>query len=144
MVAVLNFLCEKPSIGLVSFSGLHVCRFDINLLIEPVETIPVGLKLTLRELACLDDFIGGLAWILGKYDPTPSPETGIEVSLAVQDFEQVWGPIWLLGGTPLQVPFVKTESSFVIPLSGQIKMTNGILTYHLRSSVTGLNNHPSL
>lgn len=117
----LSFLCTTLSIGLVSFSGSHVCRFDINFRGEPVETIPVGcgLKFTLRKPACLDDFIGGPAWILGKHDPTPSPATGIKVSLAVQDFNQLWGPIWLLGGTPLQAPVIKTERGFIIPLSDQ-------------------------
>lgn len=117
----LRFLCKVLSVGLISFAGSHVCRFDINLRDESVETIPVrfGLKFTLRKLACLDEFIGGLAWILGKHDSTASPETGIKVSLTVQDFKQLWGPIWLLGGTPFEAPAIKTEMGFINPLSDQ-------------------------
>lgn len=117
----LRFLCKALSIGLVSFAGSDVCRFDINLRDESVETIPVGfgLKFTLRKLACLDEFIGGPAWILGKHYSTASPETGIKVSLTVQDFKQLWGPIWLLGGTPFEAPVIKTERGFIIPLSDQ-------------------------
>ncbi|KAJ5440386.1 hypothetical protein N7491_002792 [Penicillium cf. griseofulvum] len=116
LVGILRSLCGILSIGLVSFSGSHVCRFDANLWGQEMETIPVSLEgytFKPRKLACLDDFIGGPAWILGKID---TPSKGMKISLTLQDLEELWGPVSLVGGTANQAPVIGTERGFVVPL----------------------------
>lgn len=131
----LRFLCTALSIGLVSFSGSHACRFDSIFCSTPLDKIPVGfgLNFTLRKLACLEDFIGGPAWVLGRNDPIPSPDTGMKVSLTVQDFEHLWGPVWPFGRTPDKTPIIKTERGFIVPLSSQSEheMTHDRVPYEL-------------
>ncbi|KZN93642.1 hypothetical protein EN45_038260 [Penicillium chrysogenum] len=115
-VEILRYLCNILSIGIVSFSGSHVCRFDINLWDEEMEEIPVGFggyAFKPRKLACLDDFIGGPAWILGKVS---APPEGMKISLTVQDIQELWGPVSLVEGTVDEAPIIQTERGFIIPL----------------------------
>ncbi|GLI82219.1 hypothetical protein PoHVEF18_010644 [Penicillium ochrochloron] len=65
----LRILCMILSVGLLSFSGSHVCRFDVTLWDRETENICIGsydFAFRPRKLACLDDFIGGPAWVLSK------------------------------------------------------------------------------
>lgn len=116
----LTFLCAVFSIGLVSFSGSHVCRFDVDITGQPVEEIPVGLgdSYNLRKLACLSSFIGGPAWVLGKSEPLAQQEE-LKVSLTVQDLQELWGPVWLLGGSPDEGQIIRTERGYIVPLQRQ-------------------------
>lgn len=149
----LRILCSILSIGLVAFSGSHVCRFDVTNWGQQMEQIPIGLDqyaFRARKLACLDDFIGGPAWVLGKTEDqqtapknTGEKETsesaspgdgsklqqtrqdsndesrvhpGMKVSLSVQDFDELWGPISLVGGSPDSELSIRTERGFIVPL----------------------------
>ncbi|CAI7623458.1 unnamed protein product [Penicillium glandicola] len=115
-VESLRFLCTILSIGIVSFSGSHVCRFDINLWGQEKEDIPIGFDgytFRPRKLACLDDFIGGPAWILGKASPLSE---GMKISFTVQDLQELWGPVSLVGGSADEAPLIKTERGFIAPL----------------------------
>ncbi|KAJ5374333.1 hypothetical protein N7517_006339 [Penicillium concentricum] len=116
LVGIIRPLCEILSIGLVSFSGSHVSRFDINLWDQEMEKIPVsldGYAFMPRKLACLDDFIGGPAWILGK---ASAPSGGMKISLTLQDLDELWGPVSLVGGTTDEAPVIQTERGFIVPL----------------------------
>lgn len=123
----LNFLCTALSVGLLSFSGSHVCRFDINITGQPMEEIPVGLgySFSLQKLACLDNFIGGPAWILGKSDPRQINRE-MRVSLTVQDLQELWGPVWIMGSSPDKGRAIRTERGYVVPLAQQFSTTRGI------------------
>ncbi|KAJ5353348.1 hypothetical protein N7452_002322 [Penicillium brevicompactum] len=149
----LRILCSILSIGLVAFSGSHVCRFDVTNWGQQMKQIPIGLDqyaFRARKLACLDDFIGGPAWVLGKTEDqqtapknTGEKETsesaspgdgsklqqtrqdsndesrvhpGMKVSLSVQDFDELWGPILLVGGSPDSGLAIRTERGFIVPL----------------------------
>ncbi|KAJ5823845.1 hypothetical protein N7447_006185 [Penicillium robsamsonii] len=115
-VGILRFLCGILSIGLVSFSGSHVCRFDMNLWNENMEKIPVGFDgyaFRPQKLACLDDFVGGPAWVLGK---TSAQSDGMKICFTVQDLQELWGPVSLVGGTADEGPVIQTERGFIIPL----------------------------
>ncbi|KAF9893461.1 hypothetical protein FE257_010773 [Aspergillus nanangensis] len=114
----LNFLCAMLSIGLVSFSGSHVCRFDIDITGNPVEVIPVGLgySYNIRKLACLDSFIGGPVRVLGKNEPSDR-QRALKVALTVEDLQELWGPIWLLGGSSAgEGRIIRTERGYIIPV----------------------------
>jgi hypothetical protein len=117
---VVRDICTMLSIGLVSFSGSHVCRFDINLWEEEVEEISTEFHSFIfqpRKLACLDDFIGGPAWILrGRYWEEEQEPQGAKLSLTVQDVQELWGPVSLLGGTADEAPVIRTERGFIVPL----------------------------
>ncbi|RJE19808.1 ZnF_C2H2 [Aspergillus sclerotialis] len=115
----LSFICSVLCIGLLSFSGSHVCRFDIKIA-QPTENISVGLgySFRLRKLACLSDFVGGPAWVLCRSESQPS-EHDMKVSLTVQDFQELWGPVWMLGDSPDEGPVLRTERGYVVPLSKQ-------------------------
>ncbi|OQE13189.1 hypothetical protein PENFLA_c052G10441 [Penicillium flavigenum] len=115
-VEILQYLCKILSIGIVAFSGSHVCRFDINLWDQEMEEIPVGFDgyaFKPRKLACLDDFIGGPAWILGKVS---APPEGMKISLTLQDVQELWGPVSLVEGTAEEAPIIQTERGFIVPL----------------------------
>ncbi|KAJ5622277.1 hypothetical protein N7528_005509 [Penicillium herquei] len=74
LIGSLRILCRTLAIGLLSFSGSHVCRFDFNLWDEEIDEISIGYEgyaFKPRKLACLENFIGGPAWILSK-PRTPS------------------------------------------------------------------------
>ncbi|KAL4942536.1 hypothetical protein BDV06DRAFT_211741 [Aspergillus oleicola] len=113
--AYLHFLFMVLCTGLVSFAGSHVCRFDINIWKQPMQEISVGFGYTfsLRQLACLDKFIGGPAWILGKSEPQLE-QRAIKISLEVGDFQELWGPIWLLGGYPEKEPILLSSTSRIL------------------------------
>jgi len=104
-------------LALVSFTGSHVCRFDTNLWGQETDSIPVGFGYFFRprELACLKDFIGGPAWVLGKSQPNQI-QPGLKLSLVVQDLQELWGPVWLVGGTAHKGPIIRTERGFIVPL----------------------------
>ncbi|KAJ5938034.1 hypothetical protein N7454_004376 [Penicillium verhagenii] len=118
----LQFLSRIIPLGLLSFSGSHVCRFDINVWDQVMEEIPVGFgySFSLRQLACLKDFVGGPAWVLRKSQPTPEIERGgLKVSLTVQDLHELWGPVSLVRRSPNESSTIKTERGFIVPLQGQ-------------------------
>lgn len=114
---IYKFLSNVLPLALVSFSGSHVCRFDMNLWRQYTDEIPVGLGFSFRprELACLKDFICGPAWVLGKTG-TQTAQEGLKVSLLVQDLQELWGPAWLVGGTADEGPIIRTERGFIISL----------------------------
>ncbi|KAJ5889903.1 hypothetical protein N7504_010713 [Penicillium tannophilum] len=111
------FLATTLLVGVVSFSGSHVCSFDVNLWSGSVSEIPVGFGFSFRrrDLACLKDFVGGPAWVLGR-SRAKSEEVEMKVSLTVQDLQELWGPVWLVGGTRENGSIIRTERGFVVPL----------------------------
>lgn len=115
-----RFLSTVLSIGVVSFSGSHVCRFDQNLWGQEMNEISVGCGYSFfpRQLACLKDFIGGPAWVLCKSRPQAERKR-LKVSLMVQDLQELWGPVWLNSGTPEAGLAVRTERGYIVPLPCQ-------------------------
>jgi hypothetical protein len=117
-----QFLSAALPVGLLSFSGSHVCRFDLNLWGQPMDCIPVGLEYSFkpRELACLTNFVGGPAWVLGREPQlghkTQTEERRLKLSLTVQDLQELWGPVWLVGGTADEGRVIRTERGYIIPL----------------------------
>ncbi|KAJ5708304.1 hypothetical protein N7488_008105 [Penicillium malachiteum] len=74
LIGSLRILCRTLAIGLLCFAGSHVCRFDLNLWDREIDEISIGYEgyaFKPRKLACLEDFVGGPAWILSK-PRTPS------------------------------------------------------------------------
>lgn len=69
------------ALGLVSFSVSHANRFDVELFSEDMGRINIGPRLgfSIRELACLDRFIGGPVWILGRSNSTSKLKLFIQV-----------------------------------------------------------------
>lgn len=119
LASEMSFICSVLCVGLLSFSGSHVCRFDINTG-QATENIFVGLgySFRLRKLACLSDFVGGPAWVLCKSESQPS-EQDMKVSLTVKDLQELWGPVWMLGDSPDEGPVLRTERGYIVPLSKQ-------------------------
>ncbi|KAL2831107.1 hypothetical protein BDW59DRAFT_158052 [Aspergillus cavernicola] len=113
----LSFLCRALSIAIVSFAGSHVCAFDISNLGEEVYDIPVGLGYSFvrRPLACLDGLIGGPLWVLGKNERTQD-HFRLMLSLTVQDLQQLWRPVWMVGRTEDAAVLIRTERGYVVPL----------------------------
>lgn len=136
----LQFFTKALSIGLVSFSGSHVCRFDENLWGEEKKEIAIGhgYSFALQDLACLKDFVGGPAWVIGK-DQTEIPTTGLKVSLTVADLQQLWGPVWLMGGPGDEGVFIRTEAGYIIPLPRHMQTDQSLteIECHWTSSYTG-------
>ncbi|KAJ5287956.1 hypothetical protein N7478_003642 [Penicillium angulare] len=119
-LAYWQFMTTILSIGLVSFSGSHVCRFDENLWNSKMDKISVGYgySFTPRPLACLKNFIGGPIWILGADEPNADSRE-MKISLTVEDLQELWGPIEIVGGAPGLSPILRTETGYIIPLRRQ-------------------------
>lgn len=113
----LKTLARTLSIGLVSFSGSHVCPFDLNLWGHSQDRIPIGFGYSYRrrKLACLDEYLKGPCWVLG---PTSDGlnEGSLKISLTVGDLQELWGPVQLVGGTPMSAPLLRTQRGYVVPL----------------------------
>ncbi|KAJ6028342.1 hypothetical protein N7540_003918 [Penicillium herquei] len=116
-LTVAKTMCAMSAIGLLSFSGSHVCRFDMNIWDQDVAEIPVGAGLSFRrrELACLKDFIGGPIWVLGK-SGLRMEQAPLKISLLVQDLQELWGPVWLMGQSPDEGKVIRTERGYIIPI----------------------------
>lgn len=136
----LQFLTNALSVGLVAFSGSHVCRFDENLWGEELSEINVGQghSFALRDLACLKEFVGGPAWIL-ETDRDVSQMEGLKVSLTVKDLQELWGPVWLMGGGEDEGVFIRTETGYIIPLPRQEQTDQSLVEIecHWSSSYAG-------
>lgn len=136
----LQFLANALTVGLVSFSGSHVCRFDKNLWGEEKNSIPIGngYAFALQELACLKHFVGGPAWILGK-DHESSQAHGLKISLTVKDLQELWGPIWFMEGGNDAGAFLRTEAGYIIPLPRDKQRYSPLaeIECHWSSSYTG-------
>lgn len=93
-VNVLGQVCKALALGLVSFSVSHANRFDLELFDEEMEKFDIGPRLhfSLRKLACLDNFIGGPVWVLGRTNSTCK----LKLSIEVEHFDLIWGPVWFL------------------------------------------------
>lgn len=116
-VLKLQFIYGVLVLGLISFSGSHVCRFDLNVWGISMKTIDIGdgYKFTLRDLACMDEFIGGPAWVLVKERHiTDVPK--LKVSLTLKQFADLWGPVWFIKDELKLAPIVRTERGFIVPL----------------------------
>ncbi|KAJ6071819.1 hypothetical protein N7499_009833 [Penicillium canescens] len=113
-------LCIVLSIGLLSFTDSHVYRFDLKVWNKEMEEIAVGLdeySFQPRKLACLDDFVGGPAWILGQgTKKEQQQQEGMKLSITIQDLQELWGPVSLLGGTADEAPVIRTERGFIVAL----------------------------
>lgn len=103
-------------LGLVSFVGSHVCRFDQSNWNQSFESFDVGehYKFVLRDLACLDQFIGGPVWVLVK-ETTATEVPRFKVSLTLEQFAGLWGPLWAINGEQDPVPLIRTERGFIVP-----------------------------
>ncbi|KAJ5733125.1 hypothetical protein N7533_013572 [Penicillium manginii] len=110
-------LTRVLSIGLVSFSGSHVCAFDVNLWGRSLESIYVGFGYSYRprKLACLDKYLKGPCWVLGTTGDGFN-EGSLKISLRLQDLQELWGPVQLVGGTPMKAPLLRTQRGFIVPL----------------------------
>jgi hypothetical protein len=51
-------------------------------------------------------------------------QTGLKVSLTVQDLQELWGPVWLVGGTADEGPIIRTERGFIAPLPREEQLSN--------------------
>ncbi|KAJ5727493.1 hypothetical protein N7493_005313 [Penicillium malachiteum] len=116
---VAKTMCAINAIGLLSFSGSHVCRFDTSVWGQEIGEIHVGAGLSFRrrELTCLRDSIEGPIWVLGgKSGPSMEPLPRLKISLLVQDLQDLWGPAWLVGRTPEGGKIIRTERGYIFPL----------------------------
>ncbi|KAL4951030.1 hypothetical protein BDW69DRAFT_45657 [Aspergillus filifer] len=116
--SVFSFLCKVLSIGIVSFSGSHVCPFDHTFWDQEVLGIDVGhgFRFCRRNLACLGTFIGGPVWVLSS-ENVGFEDTRLMLSLTVQDLQLLWGPVWMIGGSEDVAPAIRTERGYIVPVS---------------------------
>ncbi|KAL2807689.1 hypothetical protein BJX63DRAFT_63825 [Aspergillus granulosus] len=113
----LSFIYRVLSLSIVSFSGSHVCPFDVSSWDRELASIPVGLGYSFarRRLACMSEFVGGPVWTLGEVARTQD-DPGLMLSMNIQDLQQLWGPIWMVGGTEEAAPIIRTERGYLTPL----------------------------
>jgi hypothetical protein len=88
-----RWLVPFLEIGLSSYAGSHVSRFDLAAYGSPVDAfqLPNGHIFRQQSLSCLGDFIGGPAWVLESHG-TRFPMDYL-VSITIDDFVDLWGPV---------------------------------------------------
>ncbi|KAL4922952.1 uncharacterized protein BDV17DRAFT_38524 [Aspergillus undulatus] len=129
----LNSICRALPLGIVSFAGSHTCAFDVNSWGQEINDISVGFgyNFSRRQLACLNEFIGGPVWVLSSAKRmTDSP--GMMVCLTVKEFQQLWGPVWIVGGTETMASMIRTERGYIIPVSRDkqtVNLPNGVFCH---------------
>ncbi|KAJ6015527.1 hypothetical protein N7540_010118 [Penicillium herquei] len=165
LIVSLRILCQSLAIALLSFTGSHVCRFDLNLWDREIDEISIGFEgyaFKPRKLACLEDFIGGPAWILSRTRTSGSQdkelaqeiqssptressalynelsgqrERGMKVSITLRDIQELWGPASLVGGTEDEAPAIRTERGFIVPLQQQPESSKHGIECHWTSEI---------
>ncbi|KAJ5093011.1 hypothetical protein N7456_008872 [Penicillium angulare] len=122
LLSMYRLLTAIVKIGLLSFSGSHVCRFDQNLWGKEMDEIHVGAGLSFRprELACLKGFIGGPVWVLGD-SGNRLQQKPLRLSMMVEDIQELWGPAWLVGRSPEEGKAIRTERGYIVPLQPEKK-----------------------
>lgn len=77
----------------------------------------LGYSFRPRRLACLEDFIGGPIWVLGESQETSeSHQERLKLSLTVNDLQELWGPVWFVGGKEDEGPIIRTARGYIVPL----------------------------
>ncbi|CEL08087.1 hypothetical protein ASPCAL11240 [Aspergillus calidoustus] len=129
----LSFLYRALSLSIVSFAGSHASAFDVISWNLEKNIIPVGLGYSFarRRLACLSKFVGGPVWTLGK-DSRTQDDLGLALSMNLQDLQQLWGPVWMVGGTEEAAPIIRTERGYITPrlASNPTNYTSGDVVCH--------------
>ncbi|KAL4946098.1 hypothetical protein BDV06DRAFT_218622 [Aspergillus oleicola] len=117
----LHLLYKVLSVGIVSFSGSHACAFDVKVWGQkiPYFYICSSLGFSRQQLACLDAFVGGHVWVFGAPVEFWGPD--LILSLTVEDLQQLWGPIWMVGGTEDLAPVIRTERGYIVPVAENIQ-----------------------
>ncbi|OJD40618.1 uncharacterized protein BKCO1_1000603 [Diplodia corticola] len=82
-------------LGMLSFTGSHTSNFDEMIFgsTEELEVIRVSAFICLhkRDLACLQEYVGGAAWVFG---PNQLERGAYHVSIDMKTFSDLWGPLW--------------------------------------------------
>jgi hypothetical protein len=110
-----RLLCSVYKLGLISYSGSHACPFGETVFCRNgITTFQYGETYTLRQkrLRCLDKFIDGPIWIFEK---GKVPDDGYFLSLTIQEFAQLWGPVWAVpcASDPNKISLVHTEGGVI-------------------------------
>ena len=112
-----RLLCSIFKLGLISYSGSHSCPFNETIFNQGCPTtFQYGEIYTLRQkrLRCLDEFIDGPVWIFEK---AYVPDDGYALSLTIQEFARLWGPVWAVPCAPdqgqKQISLVRTEGGVI-------------------------------
>lgn len=104
-----NRLCHAFStlysvlrLGLISYSGSHVCEFDrsvfgLNMRNQPIQ-VSDNIFIRRTSLACLQSFVGGPIWLFGRHDLTGGG-AAYRVSIDINTLTDLWGPA---SGVPLE------------------------------------------
>jgi len=87
-----SLLLPVPSLGLISYSGSHVCTMDKSTFHTSIDCFHIHHEFFLqrRKLACSNEFVGGPACIFGRKD---SGSTEYLLSITVEEFAYLWGPL---------------------------------------------------
>jgi hypothetical protein len=94
-------------------------------------SVGFGYSFARRGLACLSKFVGGPVWTLGK-DSRTKDDLGLALSMNVQDLQQLWGQIWMIGGTEEAAPIIRTERGYITPRPAPTPTSymSGEIVYH--------------
>lgn len=127
-------ICKALAIGLISFSVSHSRRFDIDIFDEAIGTFMVGpgRSLSLRNLACFQDFIRGQIWVLGK---NQSPQE-LKVSISVEEFALIWGPVWSVGSV------VEAVGGYIVAVAPSHTCVQGEIECHWQKHITQIDTVP--
>ena len=61
------------------------------------ETGTSGFQCSMKRLACLEEFIGGPVWVFEHLQTEPItavPDRRLFISTSIEDFSDMWGPVW--------------------------------------------------
>lgn len=96
-------LCSLLSLAVVSYSGSHCSDLGQRIFGSQLMAIefrginaPDQFYFRRRQLACLDDFIGGPVWVFGNRRLAGKAR----ISISIKQFSDLWGPLYAVPSYP--------------------------------------------
>ena len=144
--ALTRLLCSIFKLGLISYSGSHSCPFNETVFNQDCPTtFHYGGIYTLRQkrLRCLDKFMDGPVWIFEKENV---PDDGYSLSLTIQEFARLWGPVWAIpcASDQNQISLVHTEGGVIQGLCRTYNIFSEEVHCHWTPNSPGKSNRPQI
>jgi hypothetical protein len=118
-------------IGVISYCGAHIERFDETYLVEDLNAAKItaawtyivdgseGIMLRRRSLRCLDEFLGSHQVWTFQSQFSWEDDQPLYLLTTIEEFADIWGPVWAAKQTEDSNTIVKysTGSGSIIPWS---------------------------
>jgi hypothetical protein len=99
LATVASTMAKFLDLAIICYSGAYIEPFDEKFLDKSDLTIRLHdtLMLHKRSLSCLDEYLGRQPiWVFEDVDEIrPASRNSMHVSTTINDFNDIWGPVWI-------------------------------------------------